>query len=51
MNSISDHFPVFSKNSWCVYNNHIKLQQDSVPKYFVYFLFSHKAVVTKTEKQ
>ena len=51
MNSTGDHFPVFSKHSWCVYNIHVKLQQDSVPKYFLYFLFLHKTVVAQTQNQ
>ena len=47
MNSIGDHFPVF----WWVYDIHIKLQQDSVLEYFLYFSFLHKAVVTQMQNQ
>ena len=47
MNSIGDHFPVFSKHSWWVYDIHIKLQEDSVLEYSLYFPFLHKAVVTQ----
>ena len=49
MNSVGDHFRVFSKYLWGVYNIHIKLYQDSVSKYFLYFLF--KLVVTQTQNE